>query len=944
MRIKFLSLLLLLPIISNSQNIRGILINNSTKEPVSFASVVLLNSKGKIIAGHTTEDNGSFVVEYGAQRGKSKLQITFIGYAPYEKEIQLTATSANLGKIEIAPEVEALESATVKGIAKRVTLKGDTTELNAEAYKVNPDANAQDLVAKMPGISVQGGKVQAQGEDVKKVLVDGKEYFGSDVNAALGNISADMIDKIQVFDEQSEMSRFTGFNDGNTSKALNIVTKGKISESNVGRFIAGYGSDDRYKISASLNSMKGNRRLSIMAQSNNVNEQNFSISDIVGASGSSGRGGRGRNSDFMVNPSQGITKTNAFGLNYVNQSNKIKFEGSYFFNRGENENTETTYRHYITEANLGQRYNEETNSNSININHRFNARVEYKIDSLNSLLVVPRLTLQTNDSKSNLFSDMLKDDVLLNEGYNTYTSNLTGVNFSNSVLFRHKFNNQRTLTLGFDNSYSKNDGKNYQESEFRYYTGKEDSIMTQESKLLQNGWSVTPNVAFTQTLGRSAMLMLDYRLTFQKNNSDRKMYELDTISNEYIFNKPLSNVFESNNITNLGGLSYMYSKDKIQLNAKLSYQHIELNNEQTFPSEYIVDQSFRAVLPFARLMYRFTKSKSLMFVYRPFANAPSISQLQDVLDNSNPLQLRSGNPNLKQNFQHNFFANYRSTNTEGNSFFWMVSGRFSDNYIGNRTIIAPVDTTITVAGNKFFLARGGQFTTPYNIGGYHNFNTFMTYGFPVSFIKSNLNLNANFAYSRTPGIINSEINYVYQPNFGGGFTLSSNISAELDFTLQSNTTYNIIRNSTQDRSDNNYLSMQNSFRVNWIPIKNVVLQSDVTNTIYTGLSNVNRNYYLWNAAAGYKFLKNRAGELRLSIFDILKQNRSFSRNTSPIYTEDINNNTLTQYVMVSFIYNLRNYKGKAPQNTDEPERPRMMFPGGGPGGGGGFRGAGGPPM
>lgn len=946
LRLKTCLLLLALTSIAisaHSQSIRGIIKNPATNEPVPFASVVIYNAKGKVIAGGSSENDGAFTINYGNEVGTAKLEVSFIGYKNLEKSITLSGKSINIGNLLLEQDAVRLAEAKVSGITQRATLKGDTTELNAEAFKVNPDATAQDLLIKMPGISSQNGRIQAQGEEVKRVLVDGKEYFSDDVSAALGNLPAELIDKVQIFDEQSEMSRFTGFNDGNTNKALNILTKRGMSKSVVGRGVLGYGTDDRYRSNVTLNALNNDRRISVMAQSNNVNEQNFSVSDIVGATGSSGRGGRGANSEFMVNNNRGITQTNAVGLNYSDKwGKKIKFTGSYFLNRGENENIENIHQEFVNVQNLGQVNNESSVSNNTNINHRVNVRFEYQIDSSNSLLLIPRLTLQENNSISASSTIMNNaTNGFINSSKNDFISNLSGLNFSNSLLYRHRFNNKRTVTLGFDNSYTKNDGDNHQENFIKTLTTP-DSTLIQQMYLDQNGWAIAPSISYTEAISKRSMLMADYKITYQSNESDKRFYELDTITNIYNQNNLLSNVFGSHTTTQLTGLSYMYNSGKAQLNLKTSYQNLRLDNTQVFPVENVINQSFSSILPSARLMYKFARNKNLMLNYRTSAAPPSISQLQDVLDNSNPVQLRTGNPKLKQNYNHSLFSNYNSTNINGNSFFVMFGGLLSNDYIGNNMFIAEADTVRTIAGTDIFLRQGTQLTSPENMSGFFNISSSMTYGFPIRFLQSNLNITARASYSRTPGIINDVKNYAYQPNLGGGFTLGSNISPNVDFTLGSNGAYNIVRNSTQTRSDNNYYTMSSFFRINLIFWKSLVLQSDINHTLYLGaVTENNQNYYLWNTAIAYKFLKKKGAELKLSAFDLLGQNISFSRTTNALYAQDVTNNTLTRYFMLTFTYNLRKYNGGNEVREDQKfERPPMRVPGGRPmgppmGGGGG---------
>ena len=959
MKTRLIILLCFITGIANAQKIAGVVYDKTSGSTIPYATVALYDNEGALITGTTSAGDGSFAVNFGRRRGEVKLVVMFVGFKSFDRKINLASTDVDAGKIELEPETEQLDAATVTGIGQRVSARGDTTEINAASYKVNPDATAQDLVAKMPGISVQGGTVQAQGEDVRRVTLDGREYFGTDVNAALSNLPAEMIDRVQIIDEQSDLARFTGFNDGNTTKALNILTKTGVNKTTIARITAGYGTDNRYRAGGSLNAVNGDRRISILAQSNNVNEQNFSISDLVGAMGMGGgrvliggqgggggqRGpGGGLGGMFVPNVS-GVTKTNAVGLNYSDTwFDKIKFSGSYFFNRGDNNNDQYTDRFYIDPESKMFNYNEKLNnaSASLNTNHRFNFRIEYQIDSSDILMLTPRLTLQTNDGRSVEARDLYNLSAIAEtRSNNDYISELTGINFSNSLLYRHRIDSKgRSVTLSLDNTYNKNKGTGKQDVLVEYFEIMPDSILDLRTDMTQNGWSISPGVSYTEPLGKKSMLMADYKYSYTFNSSDKQAFEFNDELNGYRFNSPLSNVFESKYVTNTAGLSYMYNNQNLQFNARVNYQNSNLRNDQTFPSPAGIDQSFDAVVPSLRLMYRFSRNKNLMLAYRAQASSPTISQLQNVLDNSNGTSLKTGNPFLKQNYQHNLFGRYVATGEKGTSFFVMGAIMLSDNYIGNNTVVADNDMTVTVGDNNYFVPRFSQLTSPQNMAGYLQFFSFGTYSFPVKVISSNLSINAAASYRQLPAIINDVKSYSYQPSFSGGITLSSNISQNLDFTLGNNTGYNIVRNSANDAGDNNYLTVQTSFRINWIFLKHLVLQTDVTNNIYSPKGGVNsQNYFLWNAGLGYKLLKNNAAEFRLSVFDILGQNRSYSRNSNSLYIEDVTNKALTRYFMLSFTYNLRRFNGKSqePTTTEQPVI-RMMGPGpGGPGGPGGIR-------
>ncbi|MEL6276000.1 MAG: carboxypeptidase-like regulatory domain-containing protein, partial [Bacteroidota bacterium] len=356
------------------------------------------------VAGTVTEVDGTFSLQ-APQNGKFQLVFSHIGFKPQRKSITIRGKKpTELGKVYLRQDPAQLEEVVVTETAARATLKGDTTEFNANAYKTNPEANAEDLLEKMPGVVVQDGQVQAQGEQVRKVLVDGRPFFDNDVNAALRNLPAEIIDRIQIFDQESEQAQFTGFSTGETTKTVNIVTKPGTKTGQFGKLYGGYGSDDRYQAGGSVNIFNKEQRIALIGQFNNVNQQNFSSEDLVGVLGSGGRSGRGRGgfgrgpgggsnaglfggsgSDFLVNQTDGISETQAFGINYSDQwGDKMEVTASYFFNHADNIARTELERLFAASGSESNTYLESSESRSNNTNHRLSGRFDYTINERQS--------------------------------------------------------------------------------------------------------------------------------------------------------------------------------------------------------------------------------------------------------------------------------------------------------------------------------------------------------------------------------------------------------------------------------------------------------------------------------------------------------------------------------------------------------------------------------
>ena len=910
------------------------------------ATVRVLGTDSTLITGTVSNENGEFSVSVQANK-KHMLLVTHLSYFGLSQFIPFETKEAAIspGKIILKEsKSKNLKEVQIVGTQIRGDQKGDTTGFNADAFKTNPDASAEDLIKKMPGVTSDNSGVKVNGESVQKVLVDGKPFFGDDPNATLKNIPADIIDKVEIFDKMSDQSQFTGFNDGNQQKTINLVTKKGKNVGQFGRIYGGLGADDlpnaRYNAGAVLNSFKDKQRVSLLLLSNNINQQNFSMSDITGAMGSSGQGGGGmRNSSGLLTaPQNGNTTTQSAGLNYTDEwGKKINVSGSYFFNHTDNSQTSTINRSYFSGNNLS--YKQSNEDKILNANHRLNFRFEYTIDSSNKLILTQNLTFQNNKASSSLIANnSIGDSLLLSSTTTNGKNNNRGYDFSNNLLFQHKLAKEgRTISLGLYTLLSERTNTGNYRS-LNNYSDTSFSIIDQEFATYGYTKKISPNLSYTEPLNKYAQLQISYNPSYTQGKSDKATNNYNDVTYNYNdLNTSLSNKYDNIYETQKAGLSYKYRKEKLILSFGADAQQSVLSGSQVFPVEFAINQSFQNILPNAQLNYRFNKSKNLRINYRTSTNIPTITQLQNVIDISNPLQIKSGNDQLKQTFENNLnirFGGFDSK-TSRNAMVFM-NANVTNNYISNATSILQQDSVI----QNYLIKSGSQLSKPVNLDGFYSIRAFGVIGFPVKQLKSNLNINGGVNYNHSPGLINDVLNYSRSYATNAGIFIGSNISKELDFSLGYNTNYTIVKNSTQSRSDNSYFTHTGTFKLNWISKKGIVLNSDISHTLYNGLSqSFNQNYLLWNAYIGYKFLKNKNLEAKVSVFDILNQNRSISRTVTGAYTEDNYTNVLRRYAMFTLTYTLKKFKsGTAPKEEERPE----LFPGGRPPGmhrppgGGGF--------
>jgi hypothetical protein len=942
--------------------LHGKLAENKDNGPVVGATVQLVSKADSTQRRITVSDvNGKFGITR-IRSGEYSLRISFTGFKPISRDISVSRDSINLGTITMEEDTKVLGEVTVKGQEIRAEQKGDTLVYNAAAFKVNQDATAEDLVRKMPGITIENGQVQAQGQAVRRVLLDGQEFLGDDATAALRNLPAEIVRNVQVFDRQSDQASFTGFDDGNAERTINIMTTGGVTNAQFGKIYAGNGTDSRYNAGGNLSWFDGQQRISVIGLSNNMNQQNFSMQDLLGIMGGGGMnfggagGGRGGApqvvvmggggggggasfnfggggfGDFFTGQQAGINKTHSLGFNYSNRfSTKLNVNASYFFNQSNNNSNNSFDRTYFGEDVVAQFYNESSISKTQNGNHRLNARITWTIDPKNSFIISPRLNTQNNSSdRSNSGTTMQDLFTMLNSTQNVTSSNTSGLNGGGNILYRRGFDKRgRTLSLNVNTNFNNRDSESTQQSLNRYYgAGMNGSDIIQRidqmtmSPTDNSTWSGSIN--YTEPVGTKSQFQFNYSPSFNYSYSDRYTYGYDQSTLAYTrVDSILSNEFDNKNFTQRGGLSYRYNFQKLNFNIGANYQNLRLVSEQLFPVDFYGSTSFNSIQPDAVLQYRFAQNSQLRIQYRASTRAPSISQLQNVIDNSNPLRLTSGNPDLDEQYTHNVNIRYNLTRvSQGQSFLVFSNVNVSNNFLGSSNFTASRDTLLA---EGVLLRRGAQYIRPENLGQQQSFVTFANFGFPFKPLKSNLSMNLRTTISRSPSLINNTNFYSTNTGVSPGLNLSSTISPQVDFNVSYRVNFSSVSYEQPNLSNSSYNQQTGTFQFTWTPWNKLVFVTDFAFNRYDGLGeDIDQNQSVLNAAIGYKFLKKNAGELRLTGFDLFNQNKNINRQITDSYIQDNLTQSLTRYFVVTFTYNLRNFN-----TASTPSRPMEMgMPGG----------------
>lgn len=927
-----------------SGSIQGRLIDTLYKEILADATVTVLHGTDSSVVAYTLANaKGEFQIN-GIKPGTYRLMITYQDYFPlFKKIIIFSGSNLQAGAIYMHRKNTMLQEVIVE--APPIQVKKDTVEFRANAFKTKPNSSAEDLLKKLPGVQIdKDGNVKAQGEDVQKVYVDGKEFFGTDSKMATRNITADMIESVQVFDDMSDQAKFTRIDDGSRSKTLNIKLKKDKRKGYFGRFTAGAGNNGRYQASAVFNRFNNNQRISILAGSNNLNKQSFSFSDIVsnmGGSGSRGGGGRGGLGiggfgSFSAG-NAGITKSTNAGINYTGKwGSKIDITGSYFFSTSDNRKEQQSVTQFLF-ANDSLRAEDMFSTNK-NQNHRFNMRMEFYIDSVNSLLYTPNLTFQHSDTYSydTLFTRATGPDgakYLVNDGKSINRNTRDGITVNNHLLYRRRFFKPgRTLTVGWNNSISNSNGNGTTENPIRFYDkpGNIISVLNQNIRTAQKTRSASNAISasYTEPIGNDKLLEFNYAYTNRHTTSDRDAFNFNNGKYDSI-NEAQTNYFENNFIAHRAGINFRVQtvKSSFQLGSALEFSG--LNNHRILAlhnRDTTVNQKFTNFFPTANFNYNFSRTKSLRVFYRGRTSQPGISQMQDVPDISNPLRVTNGNPGLKQEFTNNFNISYHTFNV---TTFKFLSVNIN---LGNtlNKIVNSIDSLTEEQARAFHIdsaVKGSQYTVPVNMNGANNLSSFITFGIPLKgkLKGSNINFNNNITYNRDLSLLYKEENITSTFAVTQTAGVNLDIREKLNLGLNASLAYNKVSYSLRANLNDEYYTQTYSADISWFFLKSLVFATDFDYYVNTGRTNgFNQNVPLWNTSLALQLFRKKNGELKFSVNDLLNQNQSITRTVSDNYIQDARSMVLRRYFMLAFTYSLNRSGSNQRQQGPVQNLPRSI--------------------
>lgn len=887
-------------------NVTGSVVEQGSDTPIEQATVRLLNVKDSaMVRGVVSARNGSFTLK-NVKKGSYLLHITFIGYDPLYQPLQITGKKnpVNVGKLELSDGAIELGEAVVIGKAPEVTVRNDTVEYNADSYKVTEGSVLEDLLKKMPGVEVDSeGKITVNGKEVKKVMVDGKEFFSDDPKVASKNLPAKMIDKLQVLDKKSDMAQMTGFDDGEEETVINLTVKPGMKQGWFGNAYGGYGSKDRYEGNAMVNRFVNNDQITFMGGANNTNNMGFS--DLASTMFSGMGGGGGRRGGFGAG--SGITSSGNTGLNFSKEfkPDKLTLGGNTRYSHSDNDARSKSDRQNILPGDSSSYDNSEAMSRTKSDNFGVDFRLEWKPDTMTQLIFRPSFSFShsMNDNFSDATTlDNERDTVNTNKSSNYSESN--GYNLNASIDFSRKLNNKGRVfsaTLSGGNSDSYSDGMN--RSDIVYFNQTDalkNSIIDQRSRYDNKGFNYRAYVSWVEPIGHNNFIQATYSISQRKQEALKNVYNQDADGIYNVLDSAYSQSYRNNFISQRASLSFKSQRAKfnytIGLNLDPSY-----SSSENFVGDTTLSKITRKVVnlsPMAQFNYMFDKRTNLRIMYNGRTSQPSMTQLQPVADISDPTNITIGNPDLNPRYTNNVFIRFQQfTPEKQRAFMIMANGSYIINDI--------------VSYTSYNQETGVKTTTYKNVNGNYSGNVRMMLNTPLKNKKFSINSMTMASFANSNGYINEEKNtnrnLILSERGGIDFR-----SSYLDLGVNGNIRYNATSNSLQKENNQNTFNYgAGGYTTIYLPL-NFKIESDVNWSTNSGYGDgFKQNEVLWNASASKSFLKNNQGTLRFKIYDILQQRSNISRSITASYIQDSEYNTLGSYFMVHFIYRFSIFKGGA---------------------------------
>ena len=952
------------------RNISGKVIESDSQEPVAQTTVRLLKSDSTMVTGSLTNLDGIFRVKAPAN-GNYIVQVTCVGFKPYTKNVKISADKdIALGTIELKPDAIMLKGATVTGQAAKVTLKEDTFVYNASAYRTPEGSVVEELVKKLPGAQVDDdGKITINGKEVKKILIDGKEFMTGDTKTAMKNLPTSIVERVRAYDQKSDLARVSGIDDGEEETVLDFGIKRGMNRGYMVNADLAAGTRSRYSGRIFAGMQSSDLKIFIPMSANNVNDMGF-------PGGGGGRFGGGR---------QGLTATKmlGFNLNYE-KKDRFKLDASIRWNHS---NVDAVVRRSTEDFMSG---NASTFSNNLTSNmsrtNSWNARfrLEWTPDSMTNIMMRPQFNYNSNDGLGEGYSMTFDEDPfktikdpfddeelqkLIDKGVVKNRNVNNSISYSDSksaggwLQLNRRLNSKgRNITLRFSGNVGEGMSRSFTNSLVEYY-----QLVNQfgeDSTYQANRYAVTPTknwnyglrATYSEPIFRQVYLQFSYQYQYSYTKSDRATYDFSNYAADFFGVTPryrgwddylallggsplegfrddkLSRFSEYRNYNHTAEIMLRVVRKAYNLN--IGFQVMPQRSHFTQDYQGVHTDTVRTVTniaPTADFRWKISNVSQLRFNYRANSSQPSMSDLLDITDNSDPLNVRKGNPGLKPSFTQNFRL-------------------FYNNYIQNhqRSIMANVSfsTTRNSISNMvtYDATSGGRTTRPENING--NWNASGMFMFNTAIDSAgffNVNTFTTLRYNNSVGYVSVGRNTDSQKSTTKSTTVGERLAASyrnswLEFELNGSLEYMHARSELQSNNNLDTWTFSYGGSLQLTAPWGTQLSTSMNMNSRRGYNDasMNTNELIWNAQVSQSFLRGNALTLSLQFYDILHRQSTFSRTVDAMRRSDTEYNAITNYAMLHVIYRLNIFgsgSNRGPQGGP-----------GGPGGGrrgGGFGGPGG---
>jgi len=906
----------------NSYSVKGSVVDTTTSAKLVNASVSVIRAKDSILVKFTrTAENGTFQLT-NLPKGKMFLLFTYPGYADYVEHftVDSSKTSIDFGRVKLILKANLLNDVIIKGKALAIKIKGDTTEFNAAAYKIQPNDKVEDLLKQLQGVQVdKDGKITAQGSKVNKVLVDGEEFFGDDPTLVTKNIRADMVDKVQLYDKKSDQATFTGIDDGEKAKTINIKLKEDKKNGYFGKLDLGGGTDDFYQLQGMFNLFKGKQKFAAYGTLANTGKTGLGWGDsekygssslqMVDGGFSISGGDNGLDSYNGQYNNEGIPIARTGGTHYENKWNSDKESinanykiGSLTVDGSKNTLTQNNQPNGLINSNSNE------NFHNYMFRQKLDATYNIKLDTTANLKLMSDGTLKNSDNSSEYMTVSRRGDgTLLNTSERTLTNNLRDKTWNGSVFLTKKLKKKgRTVSLTLSESITNTETKGFLKSDNEFYstTGTPDSslVVDQYKTSLVKTNLFNSKVSYTEPLTSKLSLILGYGFALNNSTSDRKSFN-NTGNDQYDdLDRTFSNNYKLNQTSNQGEAVFNYLDKKSTLNFGTKVTNVR------FKQENLIDQSMfnRTFInwnPQVNYRYKVSQQESFGVRYYGSNRQPTIDQIQPVLVNTDPLNVTLGNPNLKPSFNHNFSVNYNS--------YKMLSSQYIYGYMSYSLTSNPIasNTTTDSAGKSTFQSVNLSSKKSSSFYGY------LAADRKINAIDMNVGVNGGISGSTSYNYVNGALNESKSMSYNGSLSLSKSKEKKYSVQLSGGPTYTTNESSLQQSINDNGWGANGSGYFNiYLPAK-FEIGGDANYEFRGATKSFNKDFnkMIVNARVSRKFLKSEALKFSLSANDLLKKNVGFSRSAYGNMITQENYTTVTRYFMATLTWDFTKMGGAAPK-------------------------------